>query len=271
MKKSINKHPKSTNQCERYVTNLTADLTGQNQSLASQLRTSGEKQKTLRKHISILKQQFQTGEKKVKEHFDQAGSLREEISSVIKENAELERKVEIMFTKNKSLIQEVKDSKNRIEVLERKNKNHQYFGRDRENYVKELGVSNHLFLERLPRSGSAVSPSSCRMSLFSELVKSCSDKKNNSHKTHFNVIEETDEYYDIEDSGCEMLCEDAEEMDELQKEVRIYKRDIYHTFQDTNWLKRGHFSVGYLRGTLSTNINILYKKHLYPLNTEKII
>ena len=248
LKKSINKHPKSRNQCESYFTNLTADLTGQNQSLASQLRTSSEKQKTLRKHISILKQQFQTGEKKVKEHFDQAGSLREEISSVMKENAELERKVEIMFTKNKNLIQEVKDSKNRIQVLETKNKNHQYFGRDRENYVKELDVSNHLFLERLPRSGSAVSPSSCRMSLFSELVKSCSDKKNNSHKTHFNVIEETDEYYDIEDSGCEMLCEDDEEMAELQKEVRIYKRDIYHTFQDTNWLKRGHLSVGILEG-----------------------
>ena len=65
------------------------------------------------------------------------------------------------------------------------------------------------------------SPSS-RLSLLSEIEMSCSDQEKSFYQNHVDVIEETDEEFDLEEmesSDCEMLCDVDADMKELRKEV----------------------------------------------------
>ena len=223
LKKALSKYPSDNNNHKNHTSQLVTDLTEQNQRLASQLRYSAENEKDLREQINSLRLQFHNRKSSIQEHFDHAASLREELYNVMEKKSELEKMLEIISGEKLMMKQSMEKSNDKIIELKKNWKNQECIFQDLEKDTEELRVCNNLLLKKLETlSGSSSSSFACQMTLFSELEMSCSDQERSCQITHFDIIEEVDENCDIEemdDSGCEMLCETDKEVEDLKKEV----------------------------------------------------
>ena len=223
LKKALSKYPSDNNNHKNHTSQLVTDLTEQNQRLASQLRYSAENEKDLREQINSLRLQFHNRKSSIQEHFDHAASLREELYTVMEKKSELEKMIEITSEEKLMMKQSMEKLNDKISGLKKNWKNQECIFQDLEKDTEELRVCNNLLLKKLETlSGSSSSSFACQMTLFSELEMSCSDQERSCQITHFDIIEEVDEDCDIEemdDSGCEMLCETDKEVEDLKKEV----------------------------------------------------
>jgi len=223
LKETIDKHSIHHKKSERHSSQLVTDLTEQNQRLTSQLRMAGENEKELRNHINQMKTQFNVRRTSIQEHFGFVESLREEISSVMGKKDELEKQIKLMSAEQENLTQTLEQSSDTIRQLERKQKDQNHLVRSKEKDIEELRAGNNVLLERLETmSRSRSSSPSCRMSLLSEMEMSGSDGEKSFYPRQFDVIDETDEEFDLEEmesSDCEMACDVDLEIKEFRKEV----------------------------------------------------
>ena len=181
------------------------------------------KEKELRSQISRLRQQFKIGRSSIQEHLEHTETLSEEILALMDKKADLEQQDGLLSVEMADLRKALETSSNKMRQLERKQTDQDHLIREREKDIEELRAGNHLLLERFETvSRSRSSSPNCQMSLFSELEMSCSDQEKSFRATTFDVIEETDEEFDIEerdDSDYEMICGVDKDLENFKKEV----------------------------------------------------
>ena len=104
-------------------------------------------------------------------------------------------------------------------------------------------------------SRSRSSTPNCQMSLFSELEMSCSDQEKSLRATALDVIDETDEEFDIEerdDSDYEMICGVDKDLENFKKEVSHNDKQIMSC-----WLNNPRMGVTHIYSLACTLHNII--------------